>query len=189
MQKEIVGITGPMGAGKTTASEIIQEKGYKRFSFSDAIKAEASRQGLPIDDRTTLQDVGDKLRQVYGLDVLARRTVDTFEQSGQQKAVIEGIRNPGELKYIQNVGGFVIGINATLEERFNRVLARGNPYDPKNREEFEIAEKRDRGVGQKSYGQQAEECLRLSDVVVKNNGTIEEFKKKILRILRTLYTL
>ena len=181
MSKEIIGITGPLGSGKSTASEILQSRGYKPLSFSDEIKKEAAIKGLPIDNRSVLQDIGDKLRREHGLDVLARRIVETFLESGEEKCVIDGIRNPGESKYIQEAGGFVIGINAPVEIRFERTLARGNPYYPQTREEFEIAEKRYRGVGQKSYGQQADECLKLSDVVIENNGTLEDFKEKFSR--------
>lgn len=185
MNKKIIGLTGPMGGGKTTASKILRAKGYKSFSFSNIIKQEAVKLGLPIDDRQILQDVGDQLRKSFGLDVLAKRTHEVFKFSNDNLVVIDGIRNPGELKYIQKVGGFVIGIDTPIELRFHRVLIRGNPYDPKTREEFEKAERRDRGVGQKSYGQQAEECLRLSNVVIENNGTLENFEKKILKILRS----
>lgn len=180
MSKEIIGLTGPMGSGKTTASELLQSRGYSRFSFSEAIKVEAAKRGLPIDDRSVLQDIGDDLRKTFGFDILAKRTLDTFRESGEQNAVIDGIRNPGELMCIQEAGGFVIGINAPVEKRFERVKKRGHSYDPQTHEEFEITEQRDRGVGQKSYGQQADECLKLSDVVIENNGTLEEFKKKII---------
>lgn len=183
MSKEIIGITGPIGAGKTTASEILQSEGYVRFSFSDAIKKEAAKRGLPINDRSILQDVGDDLRKTYGQDVLAKRTLESFGESGEKNAVIDGIRNPGELKSIQEAGGFVIGIDSPFDSRVERVIHRGNPYDPKSAEEFEEDELRDRGFGQDEYGQQTDECLRLADRVIENNGTIEEFKKKILDTL------
>lgn len=172
-----------MGSGKTTASKFLQSKRYRRFSFSDIIKQEAQKMGLPTDNRTTLQNIGDELRKKHGLDVLAKRTIEKFREAGEEKAVIDGIRNPGELKYIQKSGGFIIGIDSQVEQRFLRIVTRGNPYDPKTREEFERDEERDRGVGQTSYGQQADECLKLSDVVIENNGTLEEFEQKIQKTL------
>lgn len=121
-----------------------------------------------------------------GLDILARRTVDSFRESGKLYAGLEGIRNPGELKYIQSIGGFVIGIDSPFEQRLARVLARGNPYDPKNREEFILAEQRDRGVGQELFGQQADECLHLSNIVIMNDTTPEAFREKLLAVFAAL---
>jgi dephospho-CoA kinase len=182
----IIGLTGPMGSGKSTASEILQERGFTRFSFSDEVKKEALNRGIPISERALLQDIGDDLRKKYGLEILAKRLFSSFKNSNFSHAVFEGIRNPGELKYIQQMGGFVIGVDAPVDLRFERVRNRKNPYDPTTLEEFKLNEQRDRGVNQQSFGQNADECLKLSDTVIINNGTFLEFSAKILDALTLL---
>ena len=56
---------------------------------------------------------------------------------------------------------------------------RGKDYDPKTCEEFSKAEERDRGVGQALFGQQVEACLRLADVILDNNGTLQDFQNNV----------
>ncbi|HVZ66785.1 MAG TPA: AAA family ATPase [Patescibacteria group bacterium] len=180
---KIIGITGPLGSGKTTASEILQSLGYVQYTFSDIIKDEARKRNLPTDVRKILQDIGDELRNKYGNDVLARELFKKAKASKAELIIVDGIRNVGELSYVKKQGGFILGINSTLENRFKRVSKKGQIYYGKTKEIFQTDEMRDRGIGQKAYGQHAQECLEASDVIVDNDKTIASFKKKLLEII------
>ncbi len=181
--RKIIGITGPLGSGKTTASKILQEKGYTNFTFSDVIKEKAKKMGKATDDRKILQDIGDSLRKKYGNDILARHTFKRVKASNIEFVIIDGIRNIGELTYIKEKGGYIIGIYGDIDVRFRRISKRGQFYYGKTKEEFDRDERRDWGQGQKSYGQHAQECLDASDIVIENNGTRAAFKHKLLEVI------
>ena len=183
MKKTIIGITGPLGSGKTTASELLRKKGFKSHSFSGYIKKVAQDQGLPTDNREILQNLGDELRKKNGTSFLAKKLFAEIKKSHDKLVIVDGIRNIGELVYIRKYGGIVIGVNSKLENRFERLSKRGGYYYKKTPEEFVRDERRDRGEDQKSYGQHAQECLEEADVVINNNGTLLEFKKKLLKFI------
>ncbi|HVT01483.1 MAG TPA: AAA family ATPase [Patescibacteria group bacterium] len=181
--KKLIGITGPLGSGKTTASKILQNKGYVQLIFSDVIKDEAKKRGLPTDTREILQDIGDELRNKYGNEVLAKKLLKKAVKLKINFLVVDGIRNIGELNYIKKRGGFIIGINSSLENRFKRISVPGEFYYGKSKKEFEKDEARDRGVGQDDFGQHAKDCLNASDIIINNNGTLKNLKEILLHII------
>jgi dephospho-CoA kinase len=42
----VIGITGPFGSGKTTASHFFEKKGYKIISLSSFLEEKALKRGL-----------------------------------------------------------------------------------------------------------------------------------------------
>lgn len=178
MPKIVVGIVGPIASGKDIVLRELEKGGYKAFFLGDRTREEADRRGL-THERSVLQDMGNNLRKKFGDDILVRRSEELFDGS-EQKIVIDGIRNPGEIEYLRKkYNPIIIGVNAPISLRQKLSARRQGDSDPKSQEEFELVEKRDRGIGENPYGQQVEACLALSDIVIENNSTKENFIKKI----------
>mgnify|MGYP001604048024 FL=1 len=174
MRKVIV-VVGPIASGKGFVADYLEQMGYQKYSLSDRVREETAGRGLEI-ERKNLQDVGDDLRRKRGKAVLAEMTAGLIKDD-EEKIVIESIRNPGEVEYFrEKLGAVIIGVTANTQIRFERALKRG---DAKTRKEFDEAERRDRGIGQDQFGQAVDECLKLADVVIENNGTYEEFKEEV----------
>lgn len=170
--KTVIGLVGPIASGKGVVARILESRGFSRYILSDVIRAEiASREQFDlIDDRQTLQDVGNELRQEHGPEVLAYLTGLSIEEDPNRLIVLDGIRNPGEVKFLkQKYGAIIIGIDADLEMRKKRYLNRSKIGDPKTEEEFSVLERRDRGEGEEEYGQRVSDSLALADVIIKNN--------------------
>lgn len=177
--RNIIAIVGPIASGKGALIKILEEKGYHILSLSDAVREKTKIWGLEH-TRENLQDVGDKLRKKFGPSILAELATQEIKKHPEEKYVIDGIRNPAELRYIQkNFTAFVIGITASPEKRFQLMQQRGRKGDPTTWETFKKLEERDRGVGQEDFGQQVEKCLSLSDIVIDNNGTLKEFQTNL----------
>ena len=64
-----------------------------------------------------------------------------------------------------------------MEMRFKRAVARNRPGDPETLEEFVEKEKKENIAS--SINQQLENCLRLADILIINDSTLEDFYKKI----------
>jgi dephospho-CoA kinase len=165
MKKLIAGIVGPIGVGKTAVANYLALKGYCHFRYSEPIEEEIKKQGLPL-TRANYQNLGDAWRKDFGPDYLSRLLFDKID-SVKGNVILEGIRNPAELKLFRERDNFcLVGLTAGAKVRFQRLKERGQPQDPKTWEEFLVQEKRDQGLGQPEYGQNVAGCLELADTVI-----------------------
>ena len=184
MSRLTVGLVGPIGVGKTTIAEHFLHKGFKKLKFSDPIKEETDRRQLPH-TRKVYQDVGDSLREKFGNDYISRSLIDKSKENGDTTFVVEGFRNPGEIRFFQKLPSFIlIGLNADPKVRFERLKKRGESHDPKTWTEFRVQEDRDQGVGQPEYGQHILESLELADFVIDTDKVKSEVFKQVEKVLK-----
>lgn len=171
----LIGLTGTNGAGKGEAAAYFAAKGYLRFSLSDVIREELARRGEP-ESRDNLIRTGNELRRRFGPDVLARRTMDKI--GAGKRAVIDSIRNSSEIEYLRGQEGFVLlAVDAPVELRFARTAARGRDESAAGLDTFRKKEDQERAGG--AAAQQLEACLAAADRLVINDGTLEEFHRKL----------
>jgi len=171
----LIGLTGTNGAGKGEAAAYFQTRGYACYSLSDVIREELARRGEPA-SRDALIRTGNELRERYGADVLARRTMDKI--GPDERAVIDSIRNTSEIAFLRRQKGFVLlAIDAPVEVRFARVAARGRDESAADLEAFRRKEDQERAGG--ALGQQLEACLAAADRLIVNDGTLLEFQRRL----------
>ncbi len=169
----LIGLTGTNGAGKGEAAAYFVSKGYAFFSLSDVIREELERRGEPA-TRDNLIRTGNGLRERFGPDVLARRTMAKV----RGPAVIDSIRNMREVAYLRRQRRFVlIALDAPVEVRFRRTAARGRDESASTLEAFRAKEAEERAGG--DAAQQLEACMAAADRLVVNDGTIEELRRKL----------
>ena len=188
----IIGIVGSVASGKGVVTEyLIKKYGYTSFSLSSLVHDELKKRGITTFTRSTLQDIGDELRKKEGDDVLAKMAIKKLPTSPRlrgaskiQKIIIEGIRNPGEVVYLRTIPGFfLISVDAPQKIRYERVIKRGKPWDPKSWEEFLQVDKRDNKDNKHTNGQQVRECMKLADVHLRNDSDIMHFHEAIKEVL------
>ena len=171
----LIGLTGTNGAGKGEAAAYFAAKGYACFSLSDVIREELGRRGEPV-SRDNLIRTGNELRESFGADVLARRTMDKVGGTG--RAVIDSIRNTSEVDFLRRQDGFVLlAIDAPVALRFARVAVRGRDESAADLEAFRKKEDQERAGG--ATGQQLEACMAAADRLIINDGTLAEFHRKL----------
>ncbi|MBS3136148.1 AAA family ATPase [Candidatus Woesearchaeota archaeon] len=169
----IIGITGPIAAGKTTIAEMIKKKGFSYFSYSDILRIEARKRGIEP-TRENLQKLGTKVKKdSNNPGILSRLIIE----NAKGDVVADGIRTPDEIRELRKCESWVFGINASQRIRYERLVGRNRPGDPKDFESFKKIDD-DENSGRNS-GQAIGECMRNSDFVIDNNGTIAELEKKI----------
>lgn len=188
MKRIYLGIVGPIAAGKGVVTEYLSHKyGFISFSLSSIVHEELRRRGIKKFDRATLQNIGNELRAKYGNQVLAERALNILNHNGIKKMIIEGIRNPGEVKLLKKLSNFyLIAVTAKKHVRYKRLVSRKKPWDPKNWEEFLVISNRDLGLKEDKRGQQVGECIEMADHTITNNGDLKSFYKKIEKIARQL---
>jgi dephospho-CoA kinase len=171
----LIGLTGTNGAGKGEAAAYFVTKGYPYVSLSDIIREELQRRGEPV-SRDNLIRTGNELRERFGPDVLARRTIEKVGEG--HRAVIDSIRNASEVAYLRRQEGFVLlAIDAPIALRFARVAVRGRDESALDLEAFRKKEDEERAGG--TSAQQLEACMAAADRLVINDGTIPEFHRKL----------
>jgi dephospho-CoA kinase len=171
----LIGLTGTNGAGKGEAAAYFRAKGYAYYSLSDVIRDELRERGQP-ESRAALIRTGNELRERFGADVLARRTLAKVRPG--DKAVIDSIRNLREIACLRREKGFVLlAIDAPIEVRFARVAARGRDESAPDPEAFRKKEEEERAGG--AAAQQLEACLAAADRTIVNDGTLAEFHRKL----------
>ena len=169
----LIGLTGTNGAGKGEAAAYFISKGYAFFSLSDIVREELGRRGEAL-TRDNLIRTGNELRERFGPDVLARRTMDKV----RGPAVIDSIRNTREVAYLRRQEGFVLlALDAPVEVRFQRAVARGRDESASSLEEFRRKEAEERAG--RETAQQLEACMAEADRLIVNDGTIEDLRRKL----------
>lgn len=92
----VIGISGSIGTGKTTAARIIESTGFTYSRFSQVIDEEIVEQGL-VPDRETRQTFGWKMHQEKGQRWLCERVLELV--AGAEYVVIDGLRFPEDRAY------------------------------------------------------------------------------------------
>jgi dephospho-CoA kinase len=95
--KLCIGLTGRMACGKGEAVRILGARGFNYVSLSDIVRREAAKID-PAVSRSRMQDIGNRLRAEGGAGVLGRMVRERIATSGETRWVIDGIRNPAEVR-------------------------------------------------------------------------------------------
>lgn len=128
----VLAITGRIRAGKTTlANTLEREHGWRRVAFSDYVRAEAARRGVP-ETREALQALAVELIEALGWDGFAAAALAEADLDPAQiraPAVIEGARHLETLDALKRLFApaavRVIYLRVSDAERNRRLAAEG----------------------------------------------------------------
>ena len=187
-----IGFTGLSGCGKDIAAsflaEICASHNYSvvLYKFADVIRDELKKRKIygEKESRKLLLDLGNELRETFGLGVLAHRIIANHEKSKLENnsdpdiLIATGIRNVGEVETFRTEWGsnfMLIAVQTPDNVRTHRKISRSQyeeDQDPSN----EI-DKVDKDIG-------IVECIELSDIQIQNNGTMAELEENIKGVFR-----
>ncbi|GAB6135883.1 AAA family ATPase [Thermococcus prieurii] len=187
----IIGVVGKIAAGKTTIAKFFEEKGFCRVSCSEPLIDLLTHNvsdyswipelpGKAEPTREKLIEFGKYLKDKYGGDVLIRLAVD--KKRNCKNIVIDGVRSREEIEAIKRLGGKVIYVEAKPETRFERLMRRKAEKDReiKTFEDFKEMDDAEERIYHTS------ELKGLADYVIVNEGTLEELREKVERIIEEL---
>jgi len=171
--RRLIGLTGTNASGKGEAAAFFVGRGFTYFSQSDVIRDELRQKNLdPTRDHLIRE--GNELRQRFGPDILARRVMDKVTGD----SIIDSIRNPSEIEYWRSQGNFILlAIDAPEEVRFQRAVSRGRDESAASLKAFKAKE--DQEKTRDPMAQQLETCMQMADYFIQNDGTLEEYHKKL----------
>lgn len=190
---KVIGITGPIAAGKTTFAEILNEliPNSKVYTMSDTLRMILDGKypntkiqryiyaGPPLkDDRETMLQMGAIFREKYGDDILMKLTLGRIETPW---AIIDGIRGMAEAGVLVG-NGILIFIDAPEDIRYERLVKRKAAKDRNitSREKFrEINRLEDEQFNIYSVKD-------IATFYVENTGSLEDLREKAIEIVRAL---
>lgn len=180
--KIILGFVGPLASGKGTVAKYLHEKyGSRAYRFSTMLRDILNRIYVPH-SRENLQNLSQFLRERFGQDVLSKVIAKDVEQDSGKIVVIDGIRRPTDILYLQNIPGFhLIAITAEHELRWKRLVERNENAgdDKKTFEEF----LRD---GQAEAELHIAELEKKAEFTIVNNESKEELLAQVEKVLTQL---
>lgn len=182
----IIGLTGTLASGKDVISEYLKEKGFVYFSLSQEVREAAKERKIEL-TRENLQDLGNQLRKEKGIGALAKLVSEKIKNQNCSNAVIDGIRNPAEVEFLEGIENFsLIAVDAPQEIRFKRFINRNKESDPKTFEEFLKVDSRDQGEGEPEDGQQVRKCMDKAQFILLNDSDLETAYSKINEIYENI---
>jgi dephospho-CoA kinase len=179
---KIVAFTGMPASGKSEAVQLAKDKGIPIVRMGELVWEETRRQDKPLDDKH-VGDVASSMRKKFGMDIWAKRTVEKIHSLKKSShLIIDGVRNMEEIEYFKKELGLdflVVSIDASDELRRKRAIARGRTDDSKNLKDLEERDKREIRWG-------LQKVIADADIIILNNGSLDQFKKKVLIVFNKL---
>lgn len=178
---KIIAIVGMCGAGKSVASEYLENIGYKKVYFGGITYDKLAEAGI---ERTPESEkkMREGLRKEYGMGCYALLSLPKIKEYYQEgNVVIDDLYSWSEYKILNKEFGdnvILIGVITDKDLRYSRIAIRpGRSY---NREEaidrdLSELEKLEKGLP-----------IAYADYYIFNNGTIEEYKKRLEEILKQI---
>jgi dephospho-CoA kinase len=178
----IIGLTGRIGAGKETLTGFLRDRGFIYLKSSELLKEELAKRGVEI-SRWNMQNLGDELREKYGSGAIMKMFLDKIISNDKGKNyILDSLRNAKEADFLrENLKDFfLIGVDAPQKLRFERIVSRGKPSDPKTWEEFLEVDNRDFFDEKNPLGQQVGKVMGVADFIIINDndlrGSMEEIE-------------
>ncbi|MCD6474064.1 MAG: flagellar hook-basal body complex protein FliE [Thermoplasmata archaeon] len=171
-----IAFTGMPGAGKSEAVKVAEEMGINVIKMGDVVRKEAKKKGLALTDEN-LGGLADEMRKKHGKEIWAKKCLE--ELKGKDIVVIDGIRNIEEVEvFRQHIKNFIlVAIHASPKIRYERIARRRRTDDTESIEKMKEREKRELSWG-------LGDVIAMADIVIINEGDLEEFREKIKKLLK-----
>jgi len=180
----IIGIAGTLGAGKGTVVEYLKKKGFAHYSSSDTLRQILAERGLP-DQREYMSNLANELSAAQEGGVLYS-SHHLAQAAGNENYILEALHRVSEGEYIQKIGGIILGVDADIKVRYDRISKRGDSgKDNVNFEQF-VADSEREDEGKTGTGPNIKAVIGMSNHTITNNGTLEELHLKVETWLQTL---
>lgn len=169
----VVGISGPIAAGKTTVARMLEEKSFAYTRFSLVIDEKLKKQGLEL-NRQNRQMKGAEINQAGNQRMLASLTINRVKDA--KYIVVDGMRFPDDHAYfVEMYGKHFIHIYVYADEHIRSARYNKREVDRK----FADAEK-------SSVEQSVFKLQLLADIHINNNADLNSLEKRIKELVTSV---
>jgi len=167
------------GCGKEEVLSVAQELGFSIVRMGDVVREDARRRGLPITD-AAVGGLAHAEREAHGYGVWAERTLPRIQG---ERVLVDGLRGRAELDVFRRAFGdhlTVVAVHASPTTRYQRMMKRRRMDDAPGNEAFRGRDIRELGWG-------LGEVIATADVMLVNEGSLEEFRGQARATLERLH--
>jgi len=171
-KRMVIGLSGPIATGKTTAASFLTDAGFTNGRYSLVLKQMLAERGIE-ESRTTLQELGDEVNRNPGQRWLCKQLLKILPEKGN--LVIDGLRHPEDHAFMVEAFGpaFVhVHINSSEDIRAQRYISNGFTVD-----EFTKA-------CNHHVEMEIEKLQHLAHVTISNDGDLDVLKSSIATLAR-----
>lgn len=116
-------------------------------------------------------------RERHGFDIWARRSI---EMMSGDVYIVDGCRSMPEVDAFKGLADvYIVAIHSAPKVRFERLVQRGRDDAPADMDEFVKRDRREMGWG-------IGEVIILSDIMIVNDGSLEEFRSQSKKVLEMI---
>lgn len=181
MGNKIIAIVGMCGSGKSVASDVLEDLGYKKVYFGGVTMEKLKEEDIPVTPENE-KIMREKLRQQYGMGAYARILLPRIKKLAKENnVVLDGLYSWDELKILKEElgdGFVVVSLVVDKKIRYNRLCDR--TVRPLTKEE---AIKRD--ISEIENIAKAGP-IAYADYYIENNYDKDICKKRLLEILEEI---
>lgn len=176
----VIGVVGRPASGKGEFSDVAREMGIPVVVMGDIIRQAVRDAGLELTDDNA-GEMSRRIREMEGMDALARRTVPVIEASQDGPVVVDGIRGDAEVAVFRDhFSRFIlVAVEAPFAVRLDRLRERGREDATATASGLRRRDEREKGWG-------LDRAMEEADITIENTGTREEFREHVREVLRGL---
>lgn len=180
----IIGIAGTIGAGKGTVVEYLKSKGFAHFSSSDVLRRILTERGQEH-SRLNMSNLANELMSAYSGGVL-HFSNEYAIADGEANYILEALHRVSEGEYIKKIDGVILGIDADVEVRYERAIARKEGLKDEVTFEQFLQDSEREDEGKTGSGPNIKAVIKMADYTIMNNGTIDELHKALDEFLQKI---
>ena len=163
--RRVVGVSGPIAAGKTTTARLLERVGFRYGRYSEVLADMAVERGRQP-DRATLQQLGNMVHRDPGQRWLNDQLLRRLDEDGED-IVIDGLRWPEDHAFwVERFGTAFRHIHVRASEDLRRERY---PDAGRTPAEFDVASMHEVESGVRDLG-------TLAHVVAENDRTVEDMR-------------
>lgn len=180
IQLMIIGVCGNFASGKDAVANYLESHGFTHISTGDLVREYVTANNLGGLDRDNLLKVANQIRSQKGSGYLVCEAL----KRGHRNLVISGVRSTGEAQAVHDAKGVIVGVDAPIQIRYDRLKARGRIDDAVSIEDFARQEAAEQSHKQSESNITA--VLAMTDFQIANDSTEVDLHRRIDDILKQL---
>ncbi|MCA9365317.1 AAA family ATPase [Candidatus Kaiserbacteria bacterium] len=180
----IIGIAGTLGSGKGTVVNYLKSKGFTHYSSSDVLKKILKERNI-VATRENLSKLANELIKDYEGGVL-HFSHQYAKDAKHDNYILEALHRVSEGEYVRKIGGIILGIDADIKIRYERVIKRKDgKKDDVTFSQF-IADSEREEEGKTGSGPNIRAVMEMADYTIFNDNNLEKLYEDVDKFLATI---